>query len=100
VLVASKQLYASHYFDASLALTAFVEANEPSTSRSYLLYLNHSRIGALRGFFVGLKRSVICAQVRQGLGKNIMLVKRRLTASMAAASVRQAASVKASLGKP
>ena len=100
VLVASKQLYASHYFDASLALTAFVEGNEPSTSGSYLLYLNRSRIGALRGFFVGLKRSVIGTQVRQGLGKNIMLVKRRLTASMAAASVRHAATEKASLGKP
>jgi len=87
VLVASKQLYASHYFDASLGLTAFVEGNERATSGSYLLYLNRSRIGALRGFFVGLKRSVIGAQIRQGLAKNLMLIKRRLTASMGAASV-------------
>lgn len=99
VLVASKQIYANHYFDASLALTAFVEGNERATSHSYLLYLNRSRIGALRGFFVGLKRSVIGAQIRQGLGKNLMLIKRRLTASMAAASVRDAATVKASPGK-
>lgn len=96
VLVASKQLYANHYFDASLALTAFVEANERPTSGSYLLYVNRSRIGALRGFFVGLKRSVISAQVRQGLGKNLMLIKRRLAASMAAASVGDAATVKTS----
>jgi len=97
VLVASKQLYANHYFDASLGLTAFVEANDQATSGSYLLYLNRSRIGALRGFFVGLKRSVIGAQIRQGLGKNLMLIKRRLSASMAAASVGEAATVKAPL---
>ena len=94
VLVASKQLYANHYFDASLGLTAFVEANDQATSGSYLLYLNRSRIGALRGLFVGLKRSVIGAQIRQGLGKNLMLIKRRLSASMAAASVGEAATVK------
>ncbi|MFY9558483.1 MAG: hypothetical protein WAV20_16845 [Blastocatellia bacterium] len=99
VLVASKQLYANHYFDSSLALTVFVEGNERATSGSYLLYLNRSRIGALRGFFVGLKRSVIGAQIRQGLGKNLMLIKRRLTASMAAESVGDAATMKTSLGK-
>ncbi|HSB08898.1 MAG TPA: hypothetical protein VLM38_05265 [Blastocatellia bacterium] len=96
VLIASKQLYANHYFDASLGLTAFVEGNDGAGSCSYLLYLNRSRIGALRGFFVGLKRSVIEARIRQGMGKNLNLIKRRLTASMAALSVRSPASVKAS----
>jgi hypothetical protein len=83
VLVASKQLYANHYFDGSLGLTVFVEGNERTAPCSYLLYLNRSRIGALRGFFAGLKRSVIGPQIRQGLGTNLMLVKRRLIALMA-----------------
>lgn len=99
VLVASKQLYANHYFDASLGLTAFVEGDEQAPSSSYLLYLNRSRIGALQGFFVGLKRSVIGAQIRQGLGKNLMLIKRRLSASMAAASGGDSATLKPSPGK-
>ena len=99
VFVASKQLYANHYFDASLGRTAGVEGNERATSGSYLLYLNRSRIGALQGSFVGLKRSVIGARIRQGLGKNLMLIRRRLTTSIAAASVGEAATVKASLGK-
>lgn len=99
VFVASKQLYASHYFDASLGLTAFVEGNERATSGSYLMYLNRSRIGALQGSFVGLKRSVIGARIRQGMGKNLMMIRRRLTTSIAAASVGDAATVKASLGK-
>ena len=100
VLVASKQLYANHYFDGSLGLTAFVEGNEQATSCSYLLYLNRSRIGALQGIFVGLKRSVIGAQVREGLRKNLVLIKRRLAASMAAASAGRGnvTTVKASPG--
>lgn len=91
VLIASKQLYANHYFDASLGLTAFVEGNERAPSCSYLLYLNRSRIGALRGFFVGLKRSVIRSRIHDGLAKNLMLIRRRLSTSTAAASVGEAA---------
>lgn len=91
VIIASKQLYANHYFDASLGLTAFVEGNERAASCSYLLYLNRSRIGALQGFFVGLKRSVIRARIHDGLAKNLMLIRRRLTTSTAAASVGEAA---------
>jgi hypothetical protein len=100
VLVASKQLYANHYFDASLGLTLFVEGNEQAASRSYLLYLNRSRIGALRGIFAGLKRSIIGAEVRQALGKNLMLVKKRLTASMEAASSTDSAKGKVTPGRP
>jgi hypothetical protein len=79
VLIASKQLYANHYFEGSLGLTIFVEGNQgPATSRSYLMYLNRSRADALQGMFIGLKRSVIGARVRDGLAKNLILIKRRL----------------------
>ena len=79
VLIASKQLYANHYFEGSLGLTVFVEGNQgPATSGSYLMYLNRSRADALRGMFIGLKRSVIGSRVRDGLEKNLMLIKRRL----------------------
>ena len=60
VLVASKQLYADHYFDSSLALSAFI--NLPATGAthdSYLLYTNRSRADALGGLFSGLKRSLV-----------------------------------------
>lgn len=60
VLVASKQIYANHYFDSSLAMSAFI--NFPTTgpnSDSYLLYMNRSRADALGGLFSGLKRSLV-----------------------------------------
>jgi hypothetical protein len=60
ILVVSKQLYANHYFDSSLALTALI--NVPvtgKTSDSYLLYTNRSRADSLAGSFSRLKRAMV-----------------------------------------
>jgi hypothetical protein len=79
VLIASKQIYANHYFEGSLGLTAFVEGNQGSAaSGSYLIYLNRSRADALQGWFLGVKRSIISSRVRDGLTRNLKLVKKRL----------------------
>ena len=86
-LIVSKQIYASHYLDGSLGLTVVVDRNQSqATSGSYLMYLNRFRVGALRGLFVGLKRSVIKSHVREGLAKNMRMIRRRLVlpASVAA----------------
>ncbi len=56
VLVSSNQIYASHYFTSSLALTAFV--NVPDAT-PYLVYENRSRTDALFGVFSKIKRGVI-----------------------------------------
>ena len=58
VLVASKQIYANHYFDSSLALTAFVEV-PGATSQSYLIYENRSRADGLEGMFSKIKRGIV-----------------------------------------
>ena len=63
VLIASKQLYANHYFNASLALTAFV--NVPGAS--YLVYENRSRADGLEGPFGKLKRGVVEKKAVEGL---------------------------------
>ena len=55
-LIASKQIYASHYFEASLGLTAVVGSLQQSEPCFYLLYLNRSRSDALHGGFSGLAR--------------------------------------------
>lgn len=66
VLIASKQIYANHYFDSSLALTAFVKL--PGTnSESYLLYENRSRADALGGMFGKIKRSIVEDRAVDGL---------------------------------
>jgi len=66
VLVASKQIYANHYFNAFHALTAFV--NVPgATNGSYLVYENRSRADGLEGPFGKLKRGVVEKKALDGL---------------------------------
>ncbi|HEY3025570.1 MAG TPA: hypothetical protein VGJ55_05435 [Pyrinomonadaceae bacterium] len=58
ILVASKQIYANHYFDSSLALTAFVNVTGESPG-SYLIYENRSRTDGLEGAFSKIKRGIV-----------------------------------------
>jgi len=64
VLAVSKQIYANHYFDSSLALTAFVTVAGPT---SYLVYENRSRADGLDGPFSKLKRKLVENKALEGL---------------------------------
>jgi len=75
------QLYASHYFDSSLGLTALLEVEEEGQSPArYLVYLNRSRSLDLGGFFGGLKRSVVGGKILDGLEMNLLYTRARLQA--------------------
>ena len=65
VLVLSKQIYASHYFDASLSLTAAI-GNETQT-KSDLLYVNHSRSSALASTFSNFKHKIVSGRATEDL---------------------------------
>jgi hypothetical protein len=65
VLVLSKQIYANHYFDASLSLTAAI-GNQART-KSDLLYVNHSRASALASSFSKFKHNVVGTRAIQDL---------------------------------
>jgi hypothetical protein len=58
VLIVSKQIYANHYFDSSLALTAFMNLPGPSPG-SYLFYENRSRVDGFEGPLGRIKRRII-----------------------------------------
>src|ERR1044072_202882 len=64
VLAVSKQIYANHYFNSSLALTAFVTVAGPM---SYLVYENRSRTDALGGPLGKLKRKIVEKKAVAGL---------------------------------
>ncbi|MGA2712534.1 MAG: hypothetical protein ABSG41_05455 [Bryobacteraceae bacterium] len=83
-MIASKQIYASHYFDASLGLTAALDdgAAGPGSSM-YLVYINRSRIDLLGGFFGGLRRAILRGRLREGMRKNLVGVVRKLESSCA-----------------
>jgi hypothetical protein len=89
IVVVSKQLYANHYFDSSLALTALI--NVPmtgTTSDSYLLYTNRSRADALAGSFSKLKR--ILAEGEAVASLDAILLQTRL--NLESSSMNQAGS--------
>jgi hypothetical protein len=66
VLIAAKQIYANHYFNGSLALTAFVKTSDASPA-AYLVYENRSRADGLEGPFGKLKRGVVEKKAVEGL---------------------------------
>src|ERR1044071_6027167 len=63
VLIASKQIYANHYFNASQALTAFVRMPDGA----YLVSENRSRADGLEGPFGKIKRGVVEKKAVEGL---------------------------------
>jgi hypothetical protein len=64
VLAVSKQIYADHYFNSSLALTAFVTVAGPT---SFLVYENRSRADGLQGPLSKFKRSMVEHKALEGL---------------------------------
>jgi hypothetical protein len=57
VLVAGKQVFATHYMNGALALTAVVGGRDGAPR--YLAYLNRSRVDMLGGFLGWIKRSIV-----------------------------------------
>ena len=66
ILIVSKQIYANHYFDSSLALTAFLNIPGPNPG-SYLFYENRSRVDGLAGPFGRIKRGIVEDAAMAGL---------------------------------
>lgn len=75
-LVVGKQVFATHYMNGSLNVTALVRGRPGSPN--YLAYLNRSDVDVLGGFFGGLVRLLAerrlkteASEVLQGLGRRL-----------------------------
>ena len=79
VLIASKNIYSSHYIDASLGLTVLVDCQaDEGAACLYLMYLNRSRIDALGGAFGKIKHAIVAGKQRQGMVTLMTKLKTRL----------------------
>jgi hypothetical protein len=88
VLISSKQIYASHYFNASLALTAFVTV--PGAAQgAYLVSENRSRADGLEGPFGKIKRGVVEKKALEGLKAILEQSQASLGGSALAASTEE-----------
>jgi hypothetical protein len=62
--IATKQIYAMHYFDASLGLTLLAPDTKGSTPAIYVVYLNRSRIDLFGNLFGGVARRIVAGRAR------------------------------------
>jgi hypothetical protein len=76
--VASKQIYGTHYFDASLGLTVLVPDRRTASPFTYLVYLNRSRIDLFDGVFGGVARHIVTAKARSTVADSLARLQRTL----------------------
>jgi len=75
-VVAGKQIYATHYINGSLGVTALIRGG--SDGHSYLVYVNRSEIDMLGGVFGGLERWFAERRLKGEAAKIIQGLRRRL----------------------
>jgi len=74
LIVASKQVFATHYFSASLSFVS-ITTPMPSGDR-YLVYARRSHVDVLLGFWGGLTRRIVESRIK-GDGPSVLEVIRR-----------------------
>jgi len=78
--ISSRQVYAMHYFDASLGLTLLVPAQPSSSPATYVVYLNRSRIDLFDGMFGRVARRIVSGRARSLVGEQLTRLQRTLNA--------------------
>jgi hypothetical protein len=77
-IIASKQIYANHYFDGSLAITRLLDDPAAPGRGFYMLYLNRTRNAKLAGFLGRLSRPMVHSRSRAGVERLLRATKVRL----------------------
>lgn len=67
-VLASKMIYASHYFNTGLELRFLIsDPNDPKPEEFYLAVLNRSRSDGLDGLFGGMMRGIVSGRLEKGI---------------------------------
>jgi hypothetical protein len=77
-VITSQQLYASHYFDASLGVTFLFSDDRDEDAGLIMAYVNRTVGDGLDGWLGGLKRSIARSRARSGLSNTLGNLRRRL----------------------
>jgi len=78
--IGSKQIYAMHYFDASLGLTLLVPDRTGAGHATYVVYLNRSRIDLFDGVFGGVARRIVASRAKGLVAEQLQRLQRVLGA--------------------
>ena len=79
--IGSKQIYAMHYFDASLGLTLLVPDRTAAFPVTYVIYVNRSRIDLFDGAFGGVARRIVAGRARTVVAEQLQRLQRVLAAT-------------------
>jgi hypothetical protein len=75
-IVATTQVYADHYFSATLELRSVVDDAAAPGKRFYLFYTTKSRVSGLTGFMAMLIRPLVKSRARAGMERYLDVTKR------------------------
>ena len=78
--IGSKQIYAMHYYDASLGLTLLVPDRAAPSPATYVVYLNRSRIDLFDGIFGGMARRLVAGRAKGLVAEQLQRLQRVLAA--------------------
>ena len=81
--IGSKQIYAMHYYDASLGLTLLVPDRTAAFPATYVVYLNRSRIDVFDGVFGGVARRIVAGRARVLVAEQLQRLQRVLEVTSA-----------------
>jgi hypothetical protein len=82
-VVASKHIYGTHYFDASLGLTVLVRDRGVPSPAIYLAYVNRSRVDVFGGVFGGMIRKIVTSRARGTVSDQLARLQERLEREVA-----------------
>jgi hypothetical protein len=82
VAIGTKQLYAAHYFDASLGITLLVRDTSVMEPATYVVYLNRSRVDIFDGFFGGVARRIVAGRARSLVTEQLARLQRDFAADL------------------
>jgi hypothetical protein len=87
VTILTTQIYASHYIEGSLGLTALMPDRASNESAFYWAYVNRARVGRLSGLLGKIARPIMQRRARSGLMKSLVQTKQRFEAAGATGGV-------------
>lgn len=83
-VLVSRQIYANHYFDASVGISALIDVPGREGETFDLLYVNRTRSARVTGFFGPIARSMATGRARDSMVRLLEALKRRTEGGVSA----------------
>ena len=80
-VAASRQVYATHYFDASLGITVLLADPSAIMDSTVVVYANRSRLDVFGGLLGSMKRSIVASRSRAAMARFLTAIRQRVEKS-------------------